>query len=111
MDTITSNTLETMVCKVFQSNKALEYELLKFTLQLKGNKEPNPEQPEWKSIQDKFASSLELDPTLTPQDSQSRDGVEKTVDQSQDIEYCMTFDLSLSDESFDTSSQNTSSTL
>jgi hypothetical protein len=109
MDALTSNNLETMLCKVFQNNRALEHELIKFTLQLKGHQQPNTSQPEWKAFHDKLASSLELHPSMTPQDSQLSDEPEP-VDQSTDMEQCM-FDLSLSDGSFDTSTQSTSSTL
>ena len=80
MDTITSSTLESMVLKVLQNNRALEYDLLKSTLQLEGQAEPNPESEEWKNLRDRFASALTLDPSLTPAQTQSEYGVDNGVD-------------------------------
>ena len=84
MDTITSSTLESMVIKVLQTNRALEYDLLKSTLQLQGQADPNPETEEWKNLRDRFAAALTLDPSLTPEASQSEYGVDDGVDNGVD---------------------------
>ena len=115
MDSITSSTLETMVLRVLQSHRALEYDILKASLRLKGSQDPNPEDPEWKALRDKFASALVLDNSLTPADSQSNDGVDddggysvNTSFQSDDDRLMFKLDL---DDSYPSSSQSTSSTL
>ena len=117
MNSITSNTLESMVLKVFQNNKALEYDLLKLSLELNGSAEPNPEDPEWKTLRDRFASALTLDASLTPEASQPSYGVDTDVNNGVDTintERSPLFDAMYSvfdsdDSPLDTSTQSTSS--
>jgi len=80
-DSITSNTIEAMALRVLQSNRALEYELLKLSLESSGVEDPNPSDVKWRQLTDKFATTLTLDtPELTQYDKVVKDGVDDGVD-------------------------------
>ena len=115
MDSITSNTLEAMTLRVLQHNRALEHDLFKLTLESKGSSSPHPFDPDWLELSNKFATALALDATVTPELTQSENGVDNSLDTVNTVRNPLIdstyqiFNLSLDDSSTQTSSQSTSS--
>jgi hypothetical protein len=85
------------------------------TLESKGSSSPHPFDPDWLELSNKFATALALDATVTPELTQSENGVDNSLDTVNTVRNPLIdstyqiFNLSLDDSSTQTSSQSTSS--